>query len=175
MSGSSRGKLCRQQRVGSGGPAAHGCGARGAKRLQQAKVRAGQAGRQAGAGGCFAACPTVSSAATRKRCLVPRIPPVGPRVRRRPTLRPATPGQGSQRSNCVTPSRRSPLRPAAAAAPRPHRLVIPRRPSWDETTTPDQLEEQERTSFYDWRRDLASLEQVPVQFCSRGPFGRGPG
>ncbi|PSC70574.1 large subunit GTPase 1-like protein [Micractinium conductrix] len=40
-----------------------------------------------------------------------------------------------------------------------HRLVIPRRPSWDETTTPDQLEEQERTSFYDWRRDLASLEQ----------------
>ncbi|KAI7841023.1 hypothetical protein COHA_005251 [Chlorella ohadii] len=40
-----------------------------------------------------------------------------------------------------------------------HRLRIPRRPAWDESTTPDQLDEQERTSFYQWRRELASLEQ----------------
>jgi large subunit GTPase 1 len=39
------------------------------------------------------------------------------------------------------------------------RLRIPRRPAWDESTTPDQLDEQERTSFYEWRRELASLEQ----------------
>lgn len=40
-----------------------------------------------------------------------------------------------------------------------HRLRIPRRPAWDESTTPEQLQEQERSHFYDWRRDLASLEQ----------------
>lgn len=40
-----------------------------------------------------------------------------------------------------------------------HRLCIPRRPSWDENTTPEQLEEQERSHFLRWRRELASLEQ----------------
>lgn len=40
-----------------------------------------------------------------------------------------------------------------------HRLRIPRRPSWDGSTTPDQLEDQERSSFYAWRRELAGLEQ----------------
>ncbi|KAL4856594.1 GTPase LSG1-1 [Chlorella vulgaris] len=40
-----------------------------------------------------------------------------------------------------------------------HRLCIPRRPSWDESTTPEQLEEQERSHFLHWRRELASLEQ----------------
>jgi large subunit GTPase 1 len=39
-----------------------------------------------------------------------------------------------------------------------HRLVIPRRPGWSLTTTPDELHAQERSSFLDWRRDLAALE-----------------
>lgn len=47
----------------------------------------------------------------------------------------------------------------ACLSPAPNRLVIPRRPAWDASTTPDQLEEQERASFFEWRRELASLEQ----------------
>ncbi|EFN52099.1 hypothetical protein CHLNCDRAFT_7626, partial [Chlorella variabilis] len=39
------------------------------------------------------------------------------------------------------------------------RLRVPRRPSWDEATTSEQLQEQERAHFYQWRRELASLEQ----------------
>jgi len=39
-----------------------------------------------------------------------------------------------------------------------HRLVIPRRPGWSLTTTPEELHAQERSSFLDWRRDLAALE-----------------
>ncbi|KAL4423785.1 hypothetical protein ABPG75_001086 [Micractinium tetrahymenae] len=48
---------------------------------------------------------------------------------------------------------------AAAEERNRHRLRIPRRPAWDESTTPEQLDDQERSSFYEWRRDLASLEQ----------------
>ena len=33
-----------------------------------------------------------------------------------------------------------------------HKLIIPRRPAWDETTTPDQLDAQEKASFLNWRR-----------------------
>eukprot|EP00887_Chlorella_sp_A99_P006011 scaffold27.g6011.t1 len=40
-----------------------------------------------------------------------------------------------------------------------HRLRIPRRPAWTAQTTPEQLDEQERSSFYAWRRELAALEQ----------------
>ncbi len=40
------------------------------------------------------------------------------------------------------------------------RLRLPRRPSWTAGTAPDELDANERTSFYDWRRDLAGLEQV---------------
>lgn len=32
------------------------------------------------------------------------------------------------------------------------KLIIPRRPPWDETTTPDQLDAQEKAAFLDWRR-----------------------
>lgn len=39
-----------------------------------------------------------------------------------------------------------------------HRLTIPRRPSWDEGTTPAALDAEERASFLAWRRDLALLE-----------------
>ncbi|KIW38579.1 uncharacterized protein PV06_09535 [Exophiala oligosperma] len=39
------------------------------------------------------------------------------------------------------------------------RLTVPRRPKWDETTTPRQLDEQERASLLDWRRGLAELQE----------------
>ncbi|KAL3862415.1 hypothetical protein ACJMK2_008381 [Sinanodonta woodiana] len=39
-------------------------------------------------------------------------------------------------------------------------LRIPRRPPWDKTTTPEDLSASERESFLDWRRSLASLQEV---------------
>ncbi len=39
------------------------------------------------------------------------------------------------------------------------RLTVPRRPKWDATTTPQQLDLQERNSFLDWRRGLAELQE----------------
>ncbi|KAK8213436.1 hypothetical protein M8818_002737 [Zalaria obscura] len=37
------------------------------------------------------------------------------------------------------------------------RLTVPRRPHWDETTTPQELDERERESLLQWRRGLAEL------------------
>ncbi|KEF60609.1 uncharacterized protein A1O9_02170 [Exophiala aquamarina CBS 119918] len=39
------------------------------------------------------------------------------------------------------------------------RLTVPRRPAWDESTTPQQLDEQEKESLLDWRRGLAELQE----------------
>ena len=39
------------------------------------------------------------------------------------------------------------------------RLTVPRRPPWDETTTPQQLDVQERESLLEWRRGLAELQE----------------
>ncbi|KAK6836845.1 hypothetical protein PG987_007340 [Apiospora arundinis] len=39
------------------------------------------------------------------------------------------------------------------------RLTVPRRPHWDETTTPEELDKLERESFLDWRRGLAELQE----------------
>ena len=39
------------------------------------------------------------------------------------------------------------------------RLTVPRRPPWDETTTPRELDAREKESFLDWRRGLAELQQ----------------
>ncbi|KAK3593256.1 hypothetical protein CHS0354_012346 [Potamilus streckersoni] len=39
-------------------------------------------------------------------------------------------------------------------------LRIPRRPPWDKTTTPEDLSGSERETFLDWRRTLASLQEV---------------
>ena len=39
------------------------------------------------------------------------------------------------------------------------RLTVPRRPPWDETTTPRELDERERESFLEWRRGLAELQE----------------
>ncbi|KAI8802607.1 hypothetical protein BJ742DRAFT_538517 [Cladochytrium replicatum] len=39
------------------------------------------------------------------------------------------------------------------------RLTVPRRPKWDESTTPEELQKAERESFLDWRRRLVFLEE----------------
>jgi large subunit GTPase 1 len=39
------------------------------------------------------------------------------------------------------------------------RLTIPRRPKWDERTTPQKLDSMERESLLDWRRGLAELQE----------------
>jgi len=38
-------------------------------------------------------------------------------------------------------------------------IPIPKRPHWDETTTPEQLSLDERATFLEWRRSLAHLEE----------------
>ncbi|KAM4549314.1 large subunit GTPase 1 homolog [Odontesthes bonariensis] len=40
-----------------------------------------------------------------------------------------------------------------------HFLRIPRRPHWDESTSPDALQQAEKDSFLKWRRELAQLEE----------------
>ena len=39
------------------------------------------------------------------------------------------------------------------------RLTVPRRPPWDETTTPQELDTRERQSLLEWRRGLAELQE----------------
>ncbi|KAG4264171.1 hypothetical protein FPRO06_02907 [Fusarium proliferatum] len=39
------------------------------------------------------------------------------------------------------------------------RLTVPRRPKWDSTTTPEELDARERESFLNWRRGLAELQE----------------
>lgn len=39
------------------------------------------------------------------------------------------------------------------------RLTVPRRPKWDASTTPEELEVLERESFLNWRRGLAELQE----------------
>ena len=39
------------------------------------------------------------------------------------------------------------------------RLTVPRRPPWDETTTPQELDARERASLLEWRRGLAELQE----------------
>lgn len=43
-------------------------------------------------------------------------------------------------------------------AVRRNRLTIPRRPAWNESTTPQELDRLERASLLDWRRGLAELQ-----------------
>ncbi|KAJ8403205.1 hypothetical protein AAFF_G00354220 [Aldrovandia affinis] len=38
-------------------------------------------------------------------------------------------------------------------------LRIPRRPEWDQSTSPEALQQTERESFLEWRRELAQLEE----------------
>lgn len=39
------------------------------------------------------------------------------------------------------------------------KLTVPRRPKWDENTTPRELDEMERASLLEWRRGLAELQE----------------
>ncbi|KAJ9603767.1 hypothetical protein H2200_011953 [Cladophialophora chaetospira] len=39
------------------------------------------------------------------------------------------------------------------------RLTVPRRPKWDESTTPHKLDEQEKAGLLEWRRGLAELQE----------------
>jgi large subunit GTPase 1 len=39
-------------------------------------------------------------------------------------------------------------------------LKIPRRPPWDEFTTPEVLDRLEKDSFLEWRRELALYERI---------------
>ena len=39
------------------------------------------------------------------------------------------------------------------------RLTVPRRPPWNETTTPQELDSRERASLLEWRRGLAELQE----------------
>ena len=41
-------------------------------------------------------------------------------------------------------------------------LSVPRRPVWDETTTPAELDQREKESFLDWRRAIAKQEEEIV-------------
>ena len=40
-----------------------------------------------------------------------------------------------------------------------NRLTVPRRPPWNETTTPQDLDHRERASLLEWRRGLAELQE----------------
>jgi large subunit GTPase 1 len=40
-----------------------------------------------------------------------------------------------------------------------NRLTVPRRPKWDSSTTPDELDRMERDSLLEWRRGLAELQE----------------
>ncbi|KAJ9660667.1 hypothetical protein H2198_002410 [Neophaeococcomyces mojaviensis] len=40
------------------------------------------------------------------------------------------------------------------------KLTVPRRPKWDENTTPQELDEMERASLLEWRRRLAELQET---------------
>ena len=41
-----------------------------------------------------------------------------------------------------------------------NRLTVPRRPYWDEKTTPQELDKKERASLLEWRRGLAELQET---------------
>ncbi|MCJ1399999.1 hypothetical protein MMC11_003202 [Xylographa trunciseda] len=40
-----------------------------------------------------------------------------------------------------------------------NRLTVPRRPAWDDSTTPQELDKRERASLLEWRRGLAELQE----------------
>ena len=40
-----------------------------------------------------------------------------------------------------------------------NRLTVPRRPPWDDTTTPQELDTREKASLLEWRRGLAELQE----------------
>ena len=53
-----------------------------------------------------------------------------------------------------------------------NRLIIPRRPKWDENTTPEELHELETAEIIEWRRALSVLEEQDNIVLS--PFEKNP-
>lgn len=49
---------------------------------------------------------------------------------------------------------------AKKQASKRNRLTVPRRPQWDETTTPQELDKRERANLLEWRRGLAELQET---------------
>lgn len=49
---------------------------------------------------------------------------------------------------------------AKKQAAKRNRLTVPRRPPWDETTSPRELDKMERASLLEWRRGLAELQET---------------
>lgn len=52
-------------------------------------------------------------------------------------------------------------------------LSVPRRPVWDETTTPEELDQREKESFLEWRRAIAKKEEE-IMLKSHTPLGVTP-
>eukprot|EP00980_Cylindrotheca_fusiformis_P016683 scaffold5024_cov136-Cylindrotheca_fusiformis.AAC.12 len=52
-------------------------------------------------------------------------------------------------------------------------LSVPRRPPWDETTTPKELDKREKESFLEWRRAIAKKEEE-ITLKSHVPLGVTP-
>jgi large subunit GTPase 1 len=52
-------------------------------------------------------------------------------------------------------------------------LSVPRRPAWDATTTPEELDHREKEDFLEWRRAIAEKEEEII-LNSRSPLGVTP-
>jgi hypothetical protein len=58
---------------------------------------------------------------------------------------------------------------AAAEARNVHKLIIPRRPEWDASTTPEQLDAQEKAAFLSWRRCVWLVYSYGTALCVISP------
>ncbi|KAL3153855.1 hypothetical protein ABBQ32_013427 [Trebouxia sp. C0010 RCD-2024] len=65
---------------------------------------------------------------------------------------------GNNKALTAKDQERNALERCAAEQRHQHRLTIPRRPEWNTDMAPEILEQRERASFLEWRRDLAKLE-----------------
>ncbi|DBA95930.1 hypothetical protein WJX77_005491 [Trebouxia sp. C0004] len=65
---------------------------------------------------------------------------------------------GNNKAMTAKDQERNALERRAAEQRHEHRLRIPRRPAWTTNMSPEILEQRERASFLEWRRDLAKLE-----------------
>ncbi|KAH8060620.1 chlorophyll A-B binding protein [Aureococcus anophagefferens] len=72
--------------------------------------------------------------------------------------RPGPRGGAAARGVILAPGATAPL-PKAAAGALFAPLDVPKRPAWDATTTAEVLDARERSSFVDWRRAVAALEE----------------
>ena len=45
-------------------------------------------------------------------------------------------------------------------------LSVPRRPAWDDNTTPEELQRKEQEAFLEWRRGIAAREEELVRNSS---------